>query len=141
MFGRAWSAFRGPFAGGYIFCSCMLAFTVVFGSSFPCLLLLRLAFRCPHVQFTEGSSQAQENHPQADLRALKVHGPQVQVHRQVWALVPAWLVPLRALSSRECPWWPLYFLAPFKSDQSRRTGCTARGCKYAKTCCLCYQKV
>ena len=43
-----------------IFGSCILALTVVFGSSFPCLLLFCLAFRCPHVQPTEGSSQAPE---------------------------------------------------------------------------------
>ena len=70
VFGCASSALRGPFAGGYIVCSCMLAFTVVFGFSFPCLLLLRLALRC---------SECLENHPKAHLRALQVQGPQVQV--------------------------------------------------------------
>ena len=39
---------------------CTPAFTVVLGSSFPSLLLLRLAFRCPYLQFSEGSSKASE---------------------------------------------------------------------------------
>ena len=47
------------------------------------------------------------------LRALKVQAPQVQVHQQVWALALAWLVPLRALSPRHCPWCPCYISSPF----------------------------
>ena len=34
----------------------------------------------------------------------------------------------------------LYFFA-LQRSQSRLTGCTARGCRYAKTEILCYQKV
>ena len=58
VFGCAWSALRGPFTGRYIIGSYMFAFTVLFGSSFPCILLLRLAFRCPRMQFIDGRSQA-----------------------------------------------------------------------------------
>ena len=35
------------------------------------------------------------------------------MHQQVWALALAWLVPLRALSSRLCPWCPYYISSPF----------------------------
>ena len=56
MFGQAWTALRGPFTRGYIFYLCMLAFTVAFGSSFPCPLFFCLAFSCLHIQFTENSS-------------------------------------------------------------------------------------
>ena len=38
---------------------------------------------------------------------------QVQVHQQVWALALAWLVPLRALLSRQGPWCPYYVSSPF----------------------------
>ena len=48
------------------------------------------------------------------LKALKVQAPQLQVH-SVWALVPALLVPLRALTCRQCLWCPCCILAPFKS--------------------------
>ena len=58
VFRCAWSALRGPFNGGYIICSYIFAFTVVYDSSLPCILLLRLAFRCLHVQLAEGSFQA-----------------------------------------------------------------------------------
>ena len=57
VFNCAWSALGGPFNGGYIVCLYMLASTVVFASSFPCILLLGLAFRCPHMPLAEGSSQ------------------------------------------------------------------------------------
>ena len=39
VLGCAWSALRGPFTEVYIVCSYMLAFTVHFRSSFPCILL------------------------------------------------------------------------------------------------------
>ena len=58
LLGCVWSALRGPFIRGYIACAHMLAFTVVLGSYFPCIFLLHLAFRCPHMQLAEGSSQA-----------------------------------------------------------------------------------
>ena len=55
--------------------------------------------------------------------------------------MPAWLLPPKALSSQQCPWCPLYFLPPLKSDKSRHTSCTTRNGRYAKTVKLCYQKV
>ena len=58
VFGCAWSPRRGPSTGGYIVRSYMLASTVVFSSSFPCILLLCLALSCPHMQLAEGTSQA-----------------------------------------------------------------------------------
>ena len=54
-----------------------------------------------------------DNHPPAHLRTVKVQPPHVQVHQQVWALALAWLVPLRALSSRQCPWCPYSIPSPF----------------------------
>ena len=57
VLGCAWSARRGRFTGGFIVCLYMLTFRVVFGSCFPCILLLCLAFRCPHMQFAQGNSQ------------------------------------------------------------------------------------
>ena len=38
--------------------------------------------------------------------------PRVRVHQQIWALALAWLVPLRALLSRQCPWCPYYISSP-----------------------------
>ena len=38
---------------------------------------------------------------------------QVQFHQQVWALALAWLVPLRALLSRQRPWCPYCIPSPF----------------------------
>ena len=86
----------------------------LFGSHVHCLLLLLVLFasRSSNGESTEGSSQALQD-PAAQLRALKVQAPQVQVHQQVWALALAWLVPLRALSSRQCPWCPYYISSPF----------------------------
>ena len=142
MFGCAWTALTGPFTRGYIICLYMFAFTIVFGSLLSCRLLVCLAFRCLHVQLAEGSSQASNGIiPELPVRALKVQGPQGQVHQQVWSFGPAWQVPLRALSSWQCPWCPLDIVPPFKSDQSPRTSCSERGCRYGMTVTLCYQKV
>ena len=42
VFGCAWSAPRGPFTAAYIICSYTLTFLVVLGTSFRCILPLRL---------------------------------------------------------------------------------------------------
>ena len=77
-------------------------------------LLLLFAFRSSNRESAEGSSQAlRENCPTAHLRALEVQAPQVHFHQQVWELAWAWLMPLRALSSRQCPWCPCYISSPF----------------------------
>ena len=88
----------------------------LFGSDVHCLLLLLLlfAFRSPNGEYIEGSRQAlQRIIPQADLRALEVQAPPVQVHQQVWALALSWLLPMRALSSWRCPWCLYHISSPF----------------------------
>ena len=58
VFSCTWTASGAPFTGGYIVCSYMIAFTIVSGSFFPCILPLCLAFRRPHMELAGGSSQA-----------------------------------------------------------------------------------
>ena len=45
---------------------------------------------------------------------MKVQAPQGQVHH-VWASVPALVLPLRALSSEQCPWCQYGILPPSRS--------------------------
>ena len=43
--------------------------------------------------------------PGGHIVPLAGHGP--------WSMALAWLVPLRALSLRQCPWCPCYIFSPF----------------------------
>ena len=115
----------------------------LFGSHVHCffLLLLLFAFRSSNGESTEGNSQALQGIIPQSLKGSKGTGSSgsgsaagLGAGADLAGATEGAVVS--AVSSVSI----LYFFA-LQWSQSRRTGCTAQGCRYAKTENLCYQKV